>query len=88
MILFHERWAINGARGVNDPRRFFKLAADSYEVVRIPNPYGYHGYWLVVLGTKIGGPEEWWHQWVPTNSIKMQPKSYNEAFEVIIKNTP
>ncbi len=83
VTLFRERWAINGARDRNDPHRYIPLPLGDYEMVRIPNPYGYHGDWLVIVQTKIGAPEGWWRGWVVKPNSVLRPSTAD--LEVVIK---
>lgn len=57
-----------------------------HELLRIPNPIGYKGYWLVLAdellksGRKIGMAEGAWRQW--TNSGLTEWGEYEIRFEV------
>lgn len=56
-------WEVHDAS--NPPKAPTKiLAPGTYELERIPNPLGYQGNWLVLVGTKTGMAENAWRQWI------------------------
>ncbi len=50
------------------------LQPGTYELERIPNPYGFAGSWLVVKGTTIGMAEGAWKGWI--NGVRVNREGH------------
>lgn len=55
--------------GSSDNAADVPVDTGTYELERIPNPFGHTGNWLVLKGTKIGMGEKAWKQWI--NGVKV-----------------
>jgi RimJ/RimL family protein N-acetyltransferase len=73
-LIVKRNW--NGCDGADLNNRPI-ISIGIHEVERIPNPYGYSGYWIVLKGTLIGASEGFWRQW--------EGKEWDD-FEVILKD--
>tara|TARA_B100000315_G_C14359382_1_gene487742 strand:- start:131 stop:388 length:258 start_codon:yes stop_codon:yes gene_type:complete len=74
LLILKRTWDAFDVSG--EERTYHPIPQGCHEVERIEDPYGKSGTWLVLTGTKIGGPEKYWKSWKGSGWKK---------FEVIIR---